>query len=329
MKTLYLHIGHNKTGSSYLQSVFANNRDALRAKGIYYPVDGAQQDIAARGHVTGGNRTVLEDPAWPDNITASDSESILASAEELFNKAARNPSDTVDTWNIWRNKLMCDRLSVLLFVRDPIDHAASYFQQCAKSGLVTQNSISEFYAAYDWPQKVTNVVDELISRDNVNLNIVSYSRFRRNVVGVVEKWLDLPENTLSQSNIPNQVNRSLTLSELRVILALSDISSEKSMRLANMFSNLLPDRKPYKAVPPVEDQSSLIARNHEAITKLSHITGDNNLYCLRKIESQYPANCRLDLQQLGIILKFASRHPKKDLLPTIRALCNRSHFRFS
>lgn len=38
-RTLYLHLGHSKTGSSYLQSIFWKNRECLKVKNIDYPLD--------------------------------------------------------------------------------------------------------------------------------------------------------------------------------------------------------------------------------------------------------------------------------------------------
>jgi hypothetical protein len=43
-KTIYLHIGANKTGSSALQNYFNNNRKALLDKGILYPSAGIRGD---------------------------------------------------------------------------------------------------------------------------------------------------------------------------------------------------------------------------------------------------------------------------------------------
>src|SRR3989339_890168 len=40
MKTLYLHIGHHKTGSTALQVFFMSNSDLLLSKGISYPMTG-------------------------------------------------------------------------------------------------------------------------------------------------------------------------------------------------------------------------------------------------------------------------------------------------
>ena len=38
MRTVYLHVGQPKTGTSYLQSVFLNGADQLKAHGIVYPM---------------------------------------------------------------------------------------------------------------------------------------------------------------------------------------------------------------------------------------------------------------------------------------------------
>ena len=57
-KTLYLHIGLHKTGSSALQTFFARNIDALAAHGLCYP-EGHTHGQAVAGHVTSGNATSL------------------------------------------------------------------------------------------------------------------------------------------------------------------------------------------------------------------------------------------------------------------------------
>jgi hypothetical protein len=42
MPTLYLHIGPHKTGSTYLQTMFADQENALKAQGIFYPSTGRE-----------------------------------------------------------------------------------------------------------------------------------------------------------------------------------------------------------------------------------------------------------------------------------------------
>lgn len=55
MKRIILHCGKSKTGTSYLQSVFAKNADLLARNNIAYPKFDADLLAAARGGITSGN----------------------------------------------------------------------------------------------------------------------------------------------------------------------------------------------------------------------------------------------------------------------------------
>jgi hypothetical protein len=48
-RTLYLHIGIHKTGTSYLQSCFHLSKDRLRAHGIDYPFSEVNPDTLSEG----------------------------------------------------------------------------------------------------------------------------------------------------------------------------------------------------------------------------------------------------------------------------------------
>jgi len=63
MRTLYLHIGASKTGTSALQVAFARNAKALRGRGLHYP--GKNQD-AMDGKITSGNGLLrsISTPRW-------------------------------------------------------------------------------------------------------------------------------------------------------------------------------------------------------------------------------------------------------------------------
>ena len=58
MKKLIIHIGHGKTGSSYLQSVFALNKDMLKKEGFDYP-DHKDSKVAEIGYISAGNGDLL------------------------------------------------------------------------------------------------------------------------------------------------------------------------------------------------------------------------------------------------------------------------------
>ena len=58
MKKLIVHVGHGKTGSSFLQSIFALNSDRMAQLGILYP-EHISNAMARRGHITSGNGNIL------------------------------------------------------------------------------------------------------------------------------------------------------------------------------------------------------------------------------------------------------------------------------
>jgi hypothetical protein len=65
---VYLHVGPVKTGSSYLQSIMWNSRDALREQGILLPITHPNEFFLAANDVQDGQFTLVETPgsegAW-------------------------------------------------------------------------------------------------------------------------------------------------------------------------------------------------------------------------------------------------------------------------
>jgi len=50
MKTIYIHAGVYKTGTSTLQAFFAKNKELLKQKDIYYPTEGLYYHPHRSGH---------------------------------------------------------------------------------------------------------------------------------------------------------------------------------------------------------------------------------------------------------------------------------------
>ena len=74
MKTVYLHCGAAKTGTSFLQTLFAKHSEDLISEGILYPfnkfVSGAE-----KGNITSGNGVPMANylrPGLPHAITNKD-----------------------------------------------------------------------------------------------------------------------------------------------------------------------------------------------------------------------------------------------------------------
>jgi hypothetical protein len=90
-RTVYLHIGLHKTGTTYLQSLFSSNREALRKQGVEYPGGEGQpsQVLAAydlRGRRPHGHAKAQISGMWKalaDHVCASSAPVALVSQESL------------------------------------------------------------------------------------------------------------------------------------------------------------------------------------------------------------------------------------------------------
>ena len=129
-KTLKLHIGQHKTGTSFLQSVLALSTGALADSGILYPTDKSTAR-AATGGVSFGNwpsfRALLATPDLMDQMA----EPVVLFSSEGFCENLPEP----DFLDQFQRLVADDRLGavdVLLYIRDPVAYAISYAQQLTK-----------------------------------------------------------------------------------------------------------------------------------------------------------------------------------------------------
>lgn len=51
---MIVHVGHGKTGTSFLQSIFALNKEVLKEHGFHYPEHPSEKK-AAKGLISSGN----------------------------------------------------------------------------------------------------------------------------------------------------------------------------------------------------------------------------------------------------------------------------------
>ena len=112
MRTLYLHIGHSKTGSSFLQASFANSIEAMAEHGIDYP--GAPNAAAEGWKISSGNgQALMTEPA--KNIKVS-GERVFFSAERLF-LAFASEAEWKTRLNIFCTVHKITSVEVLMFLR--------------------------------------------------------------------------------------------------------------------------------------------------------------------------------------------------------------------
>ena len=140
---LHLHVGHGKTGSSFLQSWWSLNRSAMWRFGrLHYPeVDSDKQ--AKSGHFSTGNGVLLDQvlqvsdqPQYLSRL-CSDllsqtqgccPEVVLFSAERW----ARHLPKRFENLMRVADAVGFDQIRIWLVVRDPLDHAVSVYGQMVK-----------------------------------------------------------------------------------------------------------------------------------------------------------------------------------------------------
>lgn len=145
MSTLYLHCGYHKTGSSFLQTMFSNNRSILNNKGIYYPYSDMEYEMQS-GINTYGNGKVLADALKKLDIDTAThtiekdlktaqtegARSLLYSTEVFFHFFAKEGA--LQTLQHASAAAGITRIEALIYFRDPVSHALSTYKHRAKSG---------------------------------------------------------------------------------------------------------------------------------------------------------------------------------------------------
>lgn len=277
MADLYLHIGHNKTGSSYIQSSLACSVEALSAADIVYPIDEKRRISAGGGRVSNGNwlefNTFLDAPDGSGVRYLFSSEMIypiLTPNHPLYNKFC----------DLFHN---FDRVKILLLIRDPISHACSAYQQSIKRGG-SASSLRKYIENYNSTKLTRKVIETIASFPSVDLTVINYSR-KPNLTQVMEDWLQLEKGCLS---LPPHgvVNRSLTRAELELQRQINiRIGGNAGHLFADIACNQLPHIKSDIVRPSIEEQEGLFQRLapdiefiNNTIPKAERIEAERDIY---------------------------------------------------
>lgn len=135
MKTLYLHVGPHKTGSSYLQLKLLHGRETLESNGISYPdsffhVYGHHYlyvDMFRKNNSAAFLNEIKEINDYPGDVILS-SENFSTQPEIFFRKI--------------KELFSYDEIKVIYFYRAPSDRIYSYWQEQIKHG--SHLTFSEF-----------------------------------------------------------------------------------------------------------------------------------------------------------------------------------------
>jgi hypothetical protein len=162
MKTIYLHIGNFKTGTSALQKFCSDHREKLLAAGLDYPLSARPAGNRTnhsllplslyQGH---GKRTpewYVDSTSFGDvarslrsEIDASPCQRILISSEEFFRLTIFDPK-SVNAMSRKMSDLFSDyNVKVIMYARPPLEFIKSWYNQANKAPVPRKRFIDFFF----------------------------------------------------------------------------------------------------------------------------------------------------------------------------------------
>ena len=278
---LYLHVGHNKTGTSWVQAALRENAAVLAQRGLAYPMfDGIGNEQGAE--IGQGNGLWLATGPLGELqlrlrmiARAAGPTGAVLSSEQFFPKLAQYEDPTV----LLRAALAAGfgRIEILLFIRNPVSHAASLWQQYVKTGGGTA-PIEAFFEQYSVPELVERFLDSFMPMDGVVLTCLSYDRHRHDLLAPLRAWLGLSATALTPPGAPT-INRGMTRGELALQVALNrQIGRAGRILTHDALLVGLPELSPDRIYPDPECQRAMCDRLAPTLARVNALLSEGERY---------------------------------------------------
>ncbi len=246
------HIGTEKTGSSYLQTLCALGREQLSQNGIWFARGSAYDErCMATGQISAGNGRELAQRirlhhwnlvegqlnAAVDEAQHRGCETVLFSSEWLLSVFAER--GLLEPFIALVQELGAEKIRFLLVLRDPVEQFLSLYKHRAKRG--TAGNVSAWaQGGYRLPYELAGFRAALRGFD-AELVVRKYG----GQSGTLDKlffrqWLD---TETPDAEVPATVNPSLTLSELELVRLLAERRPSLVIPLYDQLLKMDPKRK--------------------------------------------------------------------------------------
>ncbi len=301
MARFILHIGHGKTGSSALQSALALSTDALAAQGIVYPEHGSFTQARA-GQITAGNvngRTLV---ATAKAALKRSPHDVLLSNESLIHFFLNDPE------LLPRVAALGAETQLILYVRNPYDHACSVYGQTVKRGGSVA-SFDAFLAGYPTPAKVRAMM-QMAQKADVGLTVINYSNHSNDILRSLTDALSVPAETLTPPT-RGRVNRSLTRSELELQRMFNRHWGRRSSRfVSDALCNALPDMRAERPVASAQALDAFVAQQAPIVDEVNALLPPSEAYALEVPQGGAEADAQADLtftpEQMEVLVEAIS-----------------------
>ena len=255
---LQLHVGHGKTGSSYLQSWLAANAAVLLSEHhLLYPqvcpLTRVRDRRAEQSQFSMGNgfvlNPVLEDGVnwrrqqrWWRRLCRQQSLQQQQLASLVFSHepwARQLPSQWPQLMQLVA-LMEVEAVDCWLLVRDPFGHALSVYGQMVKRHGFS-GSVEDWLGIYDFPEVLMRFLDAVeASSHPVCLRVDNYGSRRQELLQCLKQWLVLPVDGDWKAISEDRVNRSLTTAELILMRWLNARDPDLALRTGEHLIQRLP-----------------------------------------------------------------------------------------
>ena len=262
MATLYLHIGHGKTGTSWIQACLRLNRESLANHNIVY-AQGEDHLIDEPKIITSGNAFHLFESkkTFDENLainTVEIAKDLLYSSEHIPHCFIK--SNAEDYLEEIAARHGFDKIKILLFIRNPISLAVSMWQQRTKRKGNHIVTLSNLHEHPDIGCNIIFQVEDLVNRMKkckiVTLTIRNYSNCSDRLMDEVAGWLGIPVEIFSFPRI-SRINRTLTWSELIFQKSLNKILGLSGRLVSDPLCERLTELEAEKVLPPLNVQKAI------------------------------------------------------------------------
>lgn len=283
MRRLWLHIGHDKTGSSFLQSSFAIQAGVLERHGIAYPGDPGLLRRAREFGVTSGNAQMA---GIKDLLAMAPGDmDVLMSYEGFFNQLAQNPEDTIKDWLWIADTHGFDRIEVLLFIRNPMEHAQSVYMQGVRYRGYS-DSFDAYLSEYSRPRFVMKAIQRLRLNPRIGLTIKNYSACKNTIFETTMDWLGLQGAEFETFDKAKNINRGLTDGELTIIRFLNKFRPKLAHMTAQSLQEVFPEGRVAHPVARLEAQEAMFKANEHAMAVVNRCVAEEGHYRVEYDQSE-------------------------------------------
>lgn len=312
---LFLHIGHGKTGSSFLQSWLAANADLITSRtSLVYPLSAPGVSItdqrALQGRFSQGNGALLDSLlkqrdrprrlrrwvrslAQESSLIGPDPNGLVFSFEGWAKQFAAMVDALVALADVWGVKCV----EVFLVVRDPLEHACSVYSQVVKRhGFV--GSLDQWLQTYAFPNRLLSALTAIASAGpRFRLTAIHYGRQREYLVRECQSWLGLDSAAAWVLPKTQRVNRSLTLDELELMRVLNSRIGDAAAVVGEHLVDRLPDLKAAVLKPSDQVVQSFLRRWDEPVQLINTYLPASAQLQLMKLSSGRDAESAPELSQ--------------------------------